>query len=325
VTLTTQSQKVLAELRRADEVLTVAPGLDGDYDIATLRRQEHERCELLARDRKVSAADVREIHAQHDGCRVEGRLYRPPDASTCPGVLVWFHGGAFMWGSVDSCDAELRALAVESGWAVLGTTYRFAPEDPFPAGLQDCVAATRWAAAHRGELGVAADGPVAVAGESSGGTLAAAVALATRDEETVALQILVCPPLAVDGAPFPSRAMREEVYAQDVHIEWMWRKYLPREADRDDPLAAPWHARSLTGVAPALVITAEHDVLRDEGERYAARLREAGVTATVRRFDGVLHGFFVMLGRIDEATEAIVLVARALRAELRRRCVGRDD
>ncbi len=119
--------------------------------------------------------------------------------------------------------------------------------------------------------------------------------------------------------------MREEVYAQDIHIEWMWRKYLPRETDRDDPLAAPWQARSLTGVAPALVITAEHDVLRDEAERYAERLREAGVATTVRRFDGVLHGFFGMLGRIDEATEAIVLrrARCAPRLRLRTRDRGR--
>ncbi len=243
------------------------------------------------------------------------RVYRPAATEQLP-VVVYFHGGGWVIGGIDSHDSTCQQLATAVPAVVVSVDYRMAPEDPYPAPLEDCYAATSWVAAHAEELGV--DGHrLAVAGDSAGGNLAALVALKARDEEgpALAFQLLVYP--ATDlTCSFPSHAENAEGYLlEQDSIRWFLDHYIP-EADRKSPDASPWFAEGLGGLPPALVITAEFDPLRDEGEAYAARLRDEGVPAKASRYDGMIHGFFGMDGVLDGAGRAVEEAAIALRGAL---------
>ena len=241
------------------------------------------------------------------------RIYLVDSTKALP-ALVYFFGGGWVLGSLDAADPVCRRLANETPCAVVSVAYRRAPEHPFPAGLEDCYAATCWVAEHAAELGLDPD-RLAVGGASAGGNLAAAVALLARERggPKLALQLLVYPPLD-HRADTPS--MQEELDpllfgARDV--AWCWSHYLAEPADGDNPLASPLRAADLRGLPPALVITAELDPLRDEGELYAARLDDAGVPTELVRFDGAVHGFFSNAVRFDAAGEAQTVAASALR------------
>jgi acetyl esterase len=202
--------------------------------------------------------------------------------------VVYFHGGGWVLGGLDSIDRTCRLLADGADLTVVNVDYRLAPEHPFPAAFDDALAVTRWAVDGGGDLGI--DGArVGVAGDSAGGNLAAAVALACRS--AVAAQLLVYP--AVD-ATMSSASAQSYVEGPGLvadEMRWFYEQYapgVPRDEWRLSPLLAP----DLTGAPPALVITAEHDPLRDEGESYALALAEAGVDATSVRYQGVTHGFF---------------------------------
>ena len=250
------------------------------------------------------AMDTEDVSA--DGVPV--RVYRPEDAT---GTLVWFHGGGWCLGSVDEHDDFCRHLAHIAGVHIVSVEYRLAPEHPFPAGFEDCWAATRWAAEHM-------PGPVAVGGDSAGGNLAASVTLRARDEgaPTVAFQLLVYP--AVDGElSYPS--MRENgdgyfLYAADVR--WFWDHYADGH-DRRDPSLSPLYAADHGGLPPACIVTAEYDPLRDEGEAYGLLLEKAGVPVQVRRWDGQMHAFFTVVGVYEAAEPAVREAAAALRTALR--------
>ena len=241
------------------------------------------------------------------------RIYRVESSGPNP-ALVYFFGGGWVLGSLDAVDPVCRRLANGTPCAVVSVAYRRAPEHTFPAGLEDCYAATCWVAEHAAELGLD-PGRLAVGGASAGGNLAAAVALLARERggPTLAAQLLVYPPLD-HRADTPS--MHEELDpllfgARD--IAWCWSHYLADPADGDNPLASPLRVEDVGGLPPALVITAELDPLRDEGELYAARLADAGVPAELVRFDGAVHGFFSNAARFDAAVEAQAVAASALR------------
>lgn len=250
------------------------------------------------------------------GGDVPVRVYRPEGADRPAPVCVFFHGGGWVIGSVETHDALCTALAARSGAVVVSVEYRLSPEAPFPAPLDDCFAATRWVTDHATELGVDPD-RLAVAGDSAGGNLAAAVALRARDEggPTIAFQLLVYP--VVDHSfDQPSYVENAEGYFLTADaMRWFSGHYLGGTAPTD-PLAAPLHAPDLTRLPPALVVTAEYDPLRDEGEAYGARLAEAGVEATVRRHDGMVHGFVSMYALVDQGSEALDECAAALRHAL---------
>jgi acetyl esterase len=245
------------------------------------------------------------------------RIYTPTGDPS--GLLVFFHGSGFVIYDLDSHDRECRALANRAGAVVVSVDYRLSPEHRFPAAADDCVAATRWAAAHAEQLGSPA-GRLAVAGDSAGGTLAAVVAQVLRDEggPPLALHVMVYPvtDLAAESASY---AENGKGYLLSTEImRFFIDSYVPDPADRLDPRASPLRATSFAGLAPALVITAEFDPLRDEGEAYADALRRAGVPVTCTRYDGAVHGFFQMsnfsaLGRraLDEAGAAIAAALRA--------------
>jgi acetyl esterase len=229
-------------------------------------------------------------------------------------VLVYFFGGGWVLGSLAAADPVCRRLANATPCAVVSVAYRRAPEHPFPGGLEDCYAATCWVAEHAAELGLDPR-RLAVGGASAGGNLAAAVALLARERDgpALALQLLVYPPLDHRA---DTRSIQEELdpllFGRE-DVAWCWSHYLAEPTDGDSPLASPLRAQDLHGLAAALVVTAELDPLRDEGELYAARLVDAGVPTELVRFDGAIHGFFSRADRFDAAAEAQGLAAAALR------------
>lgn len=236
-----------------------------------------------------------------DGVRV--RVYHP-SAAELP-ALVWFHGGGWVLGSLASHDRLCRTLAARSGCAVVAVDYRLAPEEPYPAAVEDAWAATVWAAGRYSAI--------AVGGDSAGGHLAAVVALRARDDPLpVAFQALVYP-VTDAGCDTPSFREHSEVPNLTARtMRWFWEQFCPDEARRTEAEASVLRAPDLEGVASTLVLTAEYDVLRDEGEAYAGRLTEAGVPVQLARYEGQIHGFFRMPAVIARAHDAIDEVAGAV-------------
>ena len=246
------------------------------------------------------------------------RTYRPDGAPpTAPGI-VYFHGGGWVVGDLDTHDPTCRLLSVVAGAVVVSVDYRLAPEPPFPAAIDDGVAAWAWVADHADELGIDVD-RLGVMGDSAGATLSAVVAQQARGgaHPTPAVQCLVYP-----LADSHLRADSYRTFATGFgltleSIEWFRARYLPTEADRDDPRASPILADDLTGSAPAIVVTAGFDPLRDDGAAYAAALADAGVAVRHREHGDMIHGFHGMLALPDALTAAVDLavdVGAALRA-----------
>jgi acetyl esterase len=224
------------------------------------------------------------------------RIYRPEANGAVP-TVVFFHGGGFVIGSIETHDDHTRLICRDVEAVVVSVDYRLAPENPFPAGLDDCIAATRWVAEHIDELGGDAD-RIAVAGDSAGGNLAAAVALATKDgSPKLAAQLLIypCVDFREDDDLHPSRVENGEgLFLTSEDMRWFGNHYLSEEAHRQDPRASVLLTSDLTGLPSAVVGTGEYDPLRDEGEAYAKALESAGVKVVQRRYAGLIHGFFGM-------------------------------
>jgi len=252
------------------------------------------------------------------------RVYRPPatDAAAAArrrGAFVWFHGGGWVVGDLDGYDPVCRDICLLAGVTVISVDYRLAPERTFPIAHDDSFRALCWVAEHAAELGIDPE-RIAVGGDSAGGHLAAVVARRARDSggPPLALQVLVYPvaDLHGDDELYPSRTQNGAgfILTTDV-MEFFRDTYVPEPELRSSPDASPILTKDLSGVAPALVLTAEFDPLRDEGERYAAMLEEAGVHTVCTRYDGAIHMFFQMrtttIGR-----RAITQVADALRSAL---------
>jgi len=250
------------------------------------------------------------------GCR--GRLYVPSSAGREPGgLLVYFHGGGFVLGDLDTHDAPCRFLAERAGVRVLSVDYRRAPEHPFPAAYDDAVAATRWVFEHAEEVG-ADPARIAVGGDSAGGNLATGAAIAAAlDGLPVAFQLLIYP---VTDATHPTRSHElfadRELYLTRAYLEMANECYLPSVDDRTDGRASPLYEKIPHDLAPAYVVTAGFDPLRDEGEAYARLLREQGVSVEMRRFPDLIHGFVNMLGVGRRNQAATAEIAVRLRAAL---------
>jgi acetyl esterase len=241
------------------------------------------------------------------------RVYRPDAHGPLP-IVVYFFGGGWTLGSIDTADAVARHLANTVPAVVLVPGYRLAPEHPFPAAVEDCYAAVRWALERATDLG-GDPGRIAVAGDSAGGNLAAAVALLARERSGPALagQALVYPNTDHSADDASLRDNVDRWLFNSTSVAWYWGHYLSDPDHGKDPLASPALAADHRGLPPALVLTAEHDPLRDQGEGYAATLRAAGVPVEVHRYAAMAHGFFTMTGVLDEAGLAQREVAAALR------------
>jgi acetyl esterase/lipase len=292
---------VAAHLQTLEAASVAIPG---DADLAEMRREYDEAAPALF----GPAPEVASV-GDEDADGVPVRVFRPTGDER--GGLVYLHGGGWVLGGLQSHDPLCRSLAARSGAAVVAVDYRLAPEHRYPAAVEDAWTATRWASRRFA--------PLAVGGDSAGGNLAAAVALRARDAQLpLALQVLVYP--ATDhGCSWPSYRDNEQGPAfHTAEMRWFWEQYLDAPERAGEPDCCPLRAPDLSGVAAALVVTAEYDPLRDEGEAYARALREAGVTAELHRYDGLIHGFLRMPAVIGRAEDALTLVAGAVRDALSR-------
>jgi acetyl esterase/lipase len=245
------------------------------------------------------------------------RIYTPEGAGPFP-ILVFFHGGGWVIGTLDTHDSPCRALANAAGCVVVSVDYRLAPEHRFPSAAEDCYAATRWVADNAQAIGGDAT-RVAVGGDSAGGNLAAVVALMARDRGGPPLvhQLLVYP--VTDHNYTTASYLEEECNTPGLlctyeAMVYFWNSYLADADDGREPYASPLRAEDLSGLPPALVITAQYDVLRDEGQAYAERLRDAGVPVQVSHYESMLHAFFSMGGVLDHTKAVREEAAEALRS-----------
>ncbi len=287
--------------------LETHPVGEPDWRVPIVEARASSRAELIAGGGRVEGvASVESV----DAYGVPARLYRPVGEED--NVLVWFHGGAWIFGDLDSYAAVVSALANTSRSAVLSVDYRLAPENVYPAAIDDCWSATKWALDRFDR--------VAVGGDSSGGNLGAAVAIRARDEGTrLAMQLLVYPVL--DWRPDSVSYLEfRETYSNFAGCEGfgaqaqeanrhIWNVYIPDERRRSEPYASPLRATSLEGVAPALIVNAEHDILREEGEEFACRLRASRVPVASYTYLGQLHGFFNLLGAMRDSRDAVLRAA----------------
>jgi acetyl esterase/lipase len=249
-------------------------------------------------------AVIRDFEIEVDGGTILARLYRPVAGGDPLALVVYFHGGGWLLGSVDSHDGTARRLALASGAAVLSAGYRRGPESRFPVAVNDAVAAVRWAAAHASELGADAS-RLAVAGDSAGGNLAAVAAALLRGDDTVRIrhQLLAYPVTTCDLDTGFDPAYEGIMLYRD-ELQWHQDNYLTGPQDAADPRVSPL-AGDLAGLPPATVILAECDPIRPQGARYAQALREAGVEVSEQQYPGMLHGFFGLDMMWDESREAM--------------------
>lgn len=288
-------------------------------------RVEFDRAIMLGSSlifgRRRAMASVRELSIGIEGGtprKLRARLYRPRFGGGPLPVVVFFHGGGWVLGSIDTHDKMARSLAFHSGLPVLSVDYRLAPEHPFPAPLEDAYATVEWIAARAVDFGL--DGTrLAVAGDSAGGNLATSTCLLARDRggPAIATQVLFYPGL--------DTRLSTPSYAEFAHGQWLtaararWfrDRYATGVADLSVPYLSPGQARNLRDLPETLVLTAENDVLRDEAEIYAANLRAAGVPTELYRFAGMVHGFSMMEGLLPEARRSVALAGRHLARVLR--------
>ena len=248
-----------------------------------------------------------------DGGEIPVRVLVPPQGAR--GVIVYLHGGGWVIGTIDEYDTLARKLAERTSCAVVLVDYRLAPEHRYPVAVDDCYAALVWASERIEEIAGRPDVPLIVAGDSAGGNLSAVMAQRSRDRNGphIDLQVLVYPVTDVDfDRPSYVDPENQLILTKEAMI-WFWDHYIPDTARRREPDASPLQASSLAGLPPAVVLTAEHDVLRDEGEAYAQKLKDAGVPVDFRRHDSQTHGFFslLMLPGSERGFQQVVKAVRA--------------
>ncbi len=272
---------------------------------------------LAAAAKDLPIGKVEDLTMPGPGGPLVVRAYTPAGAGARPFTAVmFFHGGGWVIGDLEVYDSNCRILANESGARVFAVDYRLAPEHPFPAAVDDCLAATKWVAANAVSLGVDAN-RIAVAGDSAGGNLAAAVAqLAKTDGPKIGYQILLYPALHPGKETQSMREFGEGYFLDRAAMGWFYGHYVPKDADQNDPRLSPLAAADFHGLPPAYVVTAGFDPLRDEGVMYADRLKAAGVPTTYVNYPSMIHGFCGMTGVLAAATQALTDAARAMRAAL---------
>jgi len=256
---------------------------------------------------------VRALSVPGPGGEIPVHVYDAAGAHQPRPLTLFFHGGGWVFGGRDAYDGTCRLLAAASDTAVAFVDYRLAPEHPFPAAVDDATAVLAWIGERGADEGFDS-GRVSVIGDSSGATVALGSLLRARDrgDPLPRVLVLVYPALDPSMSSDSYREFADDDFLSRAEMEWYWAQYLGPDGDAGDPLAAPARARDLPGLPPTMVIVAGHDVLRDEGEAFAERLRAAGVPVTAKRFEEMPHGFLAMTRYLDPAREAIAEVAGAL-------------
>ena len=300
----------LEQLAPSPELTTLTPGES---------RVDLRRIALALEGPKVPVAGIEQLELPGPGGSLGARLYRPEDEQRPLPMLVYLHGGGWVRGDLDTHDNTCRFLARAAGVLVLSIDYRLAPEHPFPAAVEDSLAAFRFAHENAAELGADPD-RIAVGGDSAGGNLTAVAAqLAAADGGPMpAFLLIIYPATDFSQKRRSVKLFREGFLLTENDMDWYTAHYLPDEQSALDPRASPLLAEDLSSLPPAYVITAGFDPLRDEGEAYAERLREAGVPVALRRHRGLIHGFANMTGLGDSGRAAMLEAAGALRVGLSR-------
>jgi len=300
-------RKILDAVRKLD-----LPPLESLTPVEARQRVTETRADLSGAMEPL--ASIENLRIPGPGGEIPLRIYTP-EMRGGAGV-VYFHGGGWVVCDLDTHDVPCSAIAHRAGAVVVAVDYRLAPEHRFPAAVEDAWAALRWVAANSSRLGIDAN-QLCVCGDSAGGNLAAVMALKSRDENgpRIAFQALVYP--VTDLSSFETGSYDE--FAEDHYLtrsmmQWFRNHYVADSDDARNPDASPLLARDLHGLPPALVITAECDPLRDEGEAYAKRLRDAGVEVTETRYAGMIHPFFSLAGALPQALDAYQQIADAVKA-----------
>ncbi|MFI7667184.1 alpha/beta hydrolase [Nocardia sp. NPDC049526] len=265
----------------------------------------------------VGQVEERSVPGPAGAPEVRVRMYWPAEYDADLPVVMFCHGGGFVICDLDSHDQLCRAMSNGVGAIVVSVDYRQAPEHRFPAAAEDAYAVLKWIAAQASSFG-GDPARIGVAGDSSGGNLAAVTALMARDRHgpAIAHQLLVYPMLDPVRDTVSYRENAYGYFVTDDHLRWYWEQYLASAADADNPYAAPPRAADLSGLPPAYILTAEFDPLRDEGEAYGRRLRDAGVETVTIRYDGQFHGFFSMADNLPDAKDAADRAFSAVRRAL---------
>ena len=304
-----QIEKILAE--------AAALGLPAYQDLTP----SEARAQMLALappvDPLLAVERVEERRIPGPAGEIPIRLYYPAGARPCA-ALLYFHGGGWVIGDLNTHHGFCHALAKTSGCLVVSVDYRLAPEHRYPAAVEDAYAAICWVAENSDDI-PADPNRLAVVGDSAGGHLATVVTLMARDRKgpRIDLQVLIYP-ITDCNFDTPSYIENEDGYmlTRDL-MKWFWHHFVANDADLNDPYVSPLRAEILSKIPPALIITAEHDPLRDEGEAYGKRLQEAGVSVSLSRYQGMIHGFIRMTARVDKAKEALNEIAGTLRKVLK--------
>jgi len=289
------------------------PGLN-ELPLDEARKVPYQMIDLGGPEEPVAQVETRVIPGP---VQIPVRVYRPSLATDLP-ALMFFHGGGFVICNLDTHDRACRGLANASGCVVVSVDYRLAPEHKFPAAAEDAYSATRYVAEHASEFGIDAS-RIAVGGDSAGGNLATVVAMMARDRGAPALkfQLLIYP--VTDFTEHVTQSERDYGHGHFLDeelMDWFADQYFATTADRHLPYGSPSKASDLKGLPPAMVITGECDPLRDQGEAYADKMRSAGVSVVLKRYEGMIHPFVSLAGIVDAGRDAIKESAAAVRQAL---------
>lgn len=267
--------------------------------------------------RKEEVSGIENFEIPGPDCQIRLRTYYPTGKRPFP-ALLYFHGGGWVLNNLDTHDHVCRSLCLGAGCVVVSVDYRLAPENKFPASVVDCYEATKWVSENSEAIKV---DPlrIAVAGDSAGANLATAVSLTARDigGPSISFQLLVCP--VTDLSSFDRESCKryaDGYFLTLAEMKWFRELYVEKPEDVYDPRVSPLLARDLSGLPDSLIITAEFDVLRDEGEKYAERLQSHGVSVQCSRYNGMIHDFFLLLGVVDRARDAKDEACNSLRNAL---------
>jgi acetyl esterase len=312
-------QRLDPEVQLLLRLLDRGDGPSLQIDSVPEARAERAREAKVFAGERFAVARTEELTLPGPAAPLRARLYVPPSAPARPPLLVYLHGGGWVVCDLDTHDNACRFLAREAGVLVLSVDYRLAPEHRFPAAVEDAVAAFRHASENASDLGADPDA-VAVGGDSAGGNLAAAVCqLGAAEGDRAPAFCLSFYPVTDLSVKRPSyRLFGEGLVLTEAQMDWYRTNYLPDEESAHDPRASPILAEDLTGLPPTYVATAGFDPLRDEGEDYARRLREAGVPVALRRHPGLVHGFVNAVGSTHFGRAAMAEAVGALRMGLAR-------
>ncbi len=268
-------------------------------------------------DESIEVGAIANRSIDGPGGKIPLRIYTPsspPEHGDLYPVFVYFHGGGWVIGDLDTSDSACRDVCNLANCVVVSVDYRLAPEHRYPAAADDCYAATCWVAEHATELGTD-DSRLAVGGDSAGANLAAVVSQMSRDKAApaIAFQLLIYPVTDAASDTLSYQENAEGYLLTAASMDWFWTHYIPEPENRFEPYASPARADDLSGLPPALVLTAEFDPLRDEGEAYAELLRQAGVSVEHVRYDGLIHGFFHMSRMLPSARPGMEKACAALK------------